>query len=232
MTYFEKIRQLYQLPQQEICGFSETDLEKWEEQQQIHLPETLRTYYLSLGKHEAINYSHNRLLRPGPEIGFSQDGYLVFYEENQRVMYWGIKKEDLHNPNPPVYANYSGDEWNPDWHLELPATDACLLMLAIYNGVLGGLKYNANYLDPVDDTLVQHIEQNWQQQPDISHAGQKIYTRDYEEVISLSFDAEEKCSGIFIGSANPNRFNNLLDQLELDWHYISTEDEEDEEDDE
>jgi hypothetical protein len=231
MTYFQKIRHLYNVPANENYGFSESEIVEQEKQLGIVLPAKLREYYLTLGKHEAINYSHNRLLQPGGEIGFSPDEYLIFYEENQGVVIWGIKKEDLLNPNPPVYGNYSSDEQNPAWYLELPTTEACLLMLAVYNGVLGGLKYNGNYFDPVNAEVVSYIKENWQELDDISSTTQRIFTRDYAEMISLSFDSEQNCSGIFIGANDVDRFDNMLDKLDVDWFYLSTEDMDEEKDD-
>ena len=224
MTYFQKIRHLYEVPENENFGFEESEIVELEKQLGIVLPAKLSEYYLNLGKHNAINYSHNRLLQPA-DIDFSQDEYLIFYEENQAVVSWGIKKEDLLNPNPLVYGNYSSDELNPDWHLEFP-TDGFLLMVAVYNGVLGGLKYNANRLETIKPEVVSYIKDNWQEVADISNNSQRIFTLDYAEMISLSFDNEQNCSGIFIGTNHQDRFDNMLDQLDVDWDYVSEEDEE------
>lgn len=217
-TYFDKIRQLYGIPAQEKIGFDSSEIDQ-------PLPEILLEYYLSLGKHEALNYSHNRLLKPGGEIGFSQDEYLVFYEENQAVVYWGIKKSDLVLKNPPVYGNYSGNEMQPDWHLESATTDGFLLLMAVYNGVLGGLEYNANSFAPVPAEIVSFIQQNYEEIKEISHATQRVFTRDFVEMISLSFDKDGNCTGAFIGAGDGDRFDQMLDQLDIDWDYISLEDE-------
>ena len=232
MTYFQKIRHLYHVPENENFGFEESEIIALEKELNITLPAILREYYLTLGRHEAINYSHNRLLRPGGEIGFSPDEYLIFYEENQGVVSWGIKKDDLSNPNPPVYGNYSSDDENPNWYLELPTTEACMLMLAVYNGVLGGLKYNANNLESVNTEVVNYIKENWQECEDISSTTQRIFTRDYAEMISLSFDSGQNCSGIFIGTNDEARFDNMLDKLAVEWFYVSTEDMDDDEEEE
>jgi len=218
MTYFQKIRYLYGIAAQDSFGFEASDID-------LPLPAVLKEYYLSLGKHEAINYAHNRLLKPG-EMGFSQDEYLMFFEENQGVVYWGIKKADLDLPNPPVYGNYSGDEMNPDWHMECATTEGFLLLMAVYNGVLGGLEYNANSFAPVPAETVRYVAQNYEELKEISHATQRVFTRDYEEMVSLSFDKAGNCTGAFIGTNNGDRFDNMLDQLDIAWDYISLEDEE------
>ena len=230
MTYFQKIRHLYGIPENENFGLEESEIVALEKRLNIELPVTLRKYYLTLGSHEALNYAYNRLLRR-EKVWVSQDGYLMFYEENQGVVSWGIKKEDFLHPDPPVYGNYSNDEANPDWHLEFPS-EACLLMLAVYNGVLGGLLFNGNCLDAVKPEVVGYIKDNWQELEDISNSTQRIYTRDYAEVISLSFDENQNCSGIFIGTNQRDRFDNMLDHLDVDWFYLSTEDMDDEDDNE
>lgn len=232
MTYFQKIRHLYNIPENEDHGFAESEIEALEKKLNIALPAKLREYYLTLGRHEAINYSHNRLLQPGEEIGFSPDKYLIFYEENQAVVNWGIKKDDLSNANPPVYGCYADADGNTNWYLELPTTEACLLMLAVYNGVLGGLTYNANCLEAIDADTVNYIKGNWQECTDISNNTQRIFTRDYSEMISLSFDSEQNCSGIFIGTNDEDRFDKMLDNLDVDWFYVSTEDMDEEEEEE
>ncbi|WPQ61175.1 hypothetical protein SIO70_22710 [Chitinophaga sancti] len=218
MTYFEQIRHLYGIATQEGFGFEATELVQ-------PLPLILKGYYLTLGKHAAVNYSHNRLLKPD-QIVFSQDEYLIFYEENQGVVFWGIKKSDLALPNPPVYGNYSGDEMNPDWHQECATTDGFLLLMAVYNGVLGGLEFNANSFEAVPLETVVYVQENYVELKEISHATQRVFTIDYEEMVSLSFDKEGNCTGTFIGTNDGERFDKMLDQLDIEWSYISLEDEE------
>ena len=52
------------------------------------IPEALRDYYLSVGRHE-LNRVHNRLWSPD-DLEVSH-GRLVFLEENQCVVYWGVR---------------------------------------------------------------------------------------------------------------------------------------------
>lgn len=226
MTAIEKIKQLYNITSVENQGFADSELQQVEKRLHIKLPLKLREYYLALGKNEAINYSHNRLLKPGgEEIGFSDDRYLVFYEENQVVAYWGIKEGDLGMDNPPVYGFY-GDEWMK----ETDTTEDFFLLMAVYNGTLGGLKYVANAFTTLPPAVVKEIEVRWELLPEISWEKQKVYTADYREVISLSFDDQQQCTGIFAGTDIQDRFDNMLDTLDIDWSYTSYDEEEGEED--
>lgn len=228
MTITEKIRQLYDLPKNQNLGFAEAEMIALEEKLHSQLPTALKNYYLALGKVANLNYSHNRLLKPN-EIYFAQDGYLVFYEENQAVVYWGIKQEDVKSNNPPVWGNYGTVE-NPDWQIEANSTDNFLLLMAVYNGTFGGLKYNANYLGKVKPAIVEFIEKNWTLVTDISWDRQKVFTANFHEVLSLSFNQEHQCTGIFMGTSNQQRFDKILDSLEINWSYVSYEDEDFEED--
>ena len=224
MTTSEKIKTLYNLPDKVNFGFPETEIISLEKRLNIILPAELRSYYLTFGKNETLNYSHNRLLKPDKEVGFSDDRYLIFYEENQAVVFWGIKEKDLILPNPPVWAN-NGTEENPDWHIEMNTTDNFILLMSVYNGTLGGLKYNANCCEEIDSKTVGFIENNWSVVKEISGNTQKVYTDNFHEVINLSFDKHNNCTGIFTGTSSKERFDKILDRLEIDWSYTSYEDE-------
>ncbi len=227
-TYLQKIKRLYHLPHEENFGFRETEIIELEKRLGIQLPSELKRYYLELGKNEQINHSHNRLLNPGKDIKFSKDRYLIFYEENQAVSCWGIKEADLQFDNPPVWGNY-GTMRKPDWHMETKATDLFFLLMAVYNGTMGGLRYHANYLNPLDTEVYQLIQKRWTLVPEISWERQKIYTDNFDAVISASIDDRNNCAAIFIGTSNQQRFDKILDDINVNWSYISYEDDEDSE---
>lgn len=232
MTNFSNIRQLYAIYDQENAGFTETDISALESKLECRLPAVLRAYFLTLGKHENLNFSYNRLLKPDKEIGFSDDRYLVFYEENQVVVYWGIKEKDLGLDNPPVYGNYFPAGEKPDWQLQANTTSDFLLLMAVYNGTLGGLPYNANSFNPIKKETIGYIKENWSAVKELSFGRQEIYTDRFHDVISISFDEEQNGTGIFIGTSNQARFDKMLDNIDVDWSYTSYEDEDAEEEDE
>ncbi|GAA3745343.1 MULTISPECIES: SMI1/KNR4 family protein [Flavobacterium] len=231
MNYIQKIKRLYNLSENENYGFSEDQILNLEKTLNVNLPSKLKEYYLELGNEENLNYSFNRLLKPENEIGFSDDDFLVFYEENQNVAFWGIKKEDLSQDNSPVYGNYDTIE-KSDWEIETETIEDFFLLMAVFNGTLGGLQFNGNYLGEIDLQIVKFIEENYTLVPNISRENQKVYTDDFYEVISLSFDQENNCTGAFIGSSDQERFDAVLDNMCIDWSYLSYDDEEYDEEDE
>ena len=231
MNYIQKIKRLYNLSENENYGFSENQILDLEKKLEIKLPLKLKEYYLELGKEENLNYSFNRLLKSENEIGFSDDDFLVFYEENQNVAFWGIKKEDLSKENPPVYGNYDTIE-KSDWEIETQTTENFFLLMAVFSGTLGGLQFNGNHFGEIDLEIVKLIEENYALVPEISRENQKVYTDDFYVVISLSFDQENNCTAAFIGSSDQERFDAILENIDIDWSYLSYDDEEAYEDDE
>jgi hypothetical protein len=76
-------------------GFPLRAVESAEAQLGCRIPEALRDYYLSVGRHE-LNRVHNRL-RPPNDLEVSR-GRLVFLEENQCAAYWGVRRGTATDP--------------------------------------------------------------------------------------------------------------------------------------
>jgi hypothetical protein len=80
-------------------------------------------------------------------------------------------------------------------------------------------------LGQVQPKIVEFIEKNWTKVTEISWDKQEVYTDNFHEVLSLSFDEQNNCNGIFIGTSNQERFDKMLENIVIDWSYISYEDE-------
>lgn len=77
------------------------------------IPAALMDYYRTcagcqkLASNPACNY-----LMPSNEVGIcKEEGYYVFFSENQSVSLWGIKLSDMDKPDPVVYEKFDGGEW-------------------------------------------------------------------------------------------------------------------------
>lgn len=108
MTDFSIIKNLFGF--KEICGYSPEELMYWSDTYE-EIPETLKDYYLELGKCKKLNDAQDFLLKPSQFSEYYNENYLVFYSENQGGCLWGIKREDLKQKNPPVYESYDEEEW-------------------------------------------------------------------------------------------------------------------------
>jgi len=223
----ENIKKLYNLTPKDCKGFSEAQLLKAEKRLCITLPEEFRAYYLQLGATKSVNQSYNSLATP-QQLYFAGD-YLCFCEENQGVVIWAIRKEDLNNPNPPVWGNY-GSETDPNWIQETQSLSDFWLYIAIYNGVMGGLRYNANAMGgwkmedfEVPTGAVAHIEKQYTELTSLSWEGQRTFT------LAIHRDSN-RATAIFTGSTQQKLFDTLLDAMEnfgLEWDYTSYDDDDD-----
>jgi hypothetical protein len=73
----------------------------------LRIPKALFDYY-SLAGYHWINKKRNRL-RPIEELEWHKD-WLVFMDDDQGVVSWGIHKWDLNTPDPRVWQGVLGEE--------------------------------------------------------------------------------------------------------------------------
>ena len=94
-------------------GIPEREVRKAEAQLGVQLPTSLRSFYLAVGAVPQLCSIHNVVHAPKELI--IEDGYLLFMEENQSVVSWGIKVNSLTKDNPRVWQrNNSSGVWYPE----------------------------------------------------------------------------------------------------------------------
>lgn len=232
MDYLKHISTLYQI--NSPCGLPEAEITAAEQRLNICFPAVLREYLLTLGGSEAVNQSFNRLL-PLEKIDFDDD-YLVLMEENQGVFLCGIARADLAQDNPPVHIGfYTCETESYEWQPHLPDTSALLLELACTNATMGGLYYCANIMDEesTDAQAARFTQQNRTEIIELRKENQRFYTDGFHEIILLCFAENGNASGVFIGTADQDRFDTLLELFGWDnWLYTSYDDEDEECDEE
>ncbi len=90
-------------------GLSQKTIETVEKRLGIVLPRALREFYKTIGGERRLVCCYNRFREPG---GLSiQNERLIFGEENQGVVVWGIERKLLRLPDPPVFQG------SPDGHI-------------------------------------------------------------------------------------------------------------------
>ena len=94
-------------------GLGPKQIESSEKRLKIKLPEALKEYY-ELAGDLPLNKEHNRLYLP-KELTV-RDGWLIFMEENQAVVFWGMKTSDLGSSDPKVYQ--ASNEPELRWYSE------------------------------------------------------------------------------------------------------------------
>lgn len=105
----------------------------------IRLPESLRAYYLVAGRFDRFNLAHNRLLRPDQ---WERDGdKLIFFEENQCVVFWGIDASAEPAGDPAVYQGPNVRGEPIEWYAEAERCSDFLLVTLHYQAVCGAYEF-------------------------------------------------------------------------------------------
>lgn len=106
----------------------------------VLLPSALRELYLRTGASTALHNSHNTIV-PLDQMEFAGD-HLIFYEENQGVVSWGIARSRLSEDDPPV------DQGQPpvgnagwDFYPEFASVSEFACAQAAMQAVEGGLPF-------------------------------------------------------------------------------------------
>ena len=105
----------------------------------LRLPAVQRAYYRLAGRYDRFNRAHNRLRRPGE---WSVDGgKLVFLEENQWVVFWGVGVSKSPDDDPPVYQGTIIRGRPTEWDREHERCSEFLLVMLHLQAVFGGHEF-------------------------------------------------------------------------------------------
>ncbi len=91
-------------------GLGEESVEARLTDRGLQIPAALFDYYSLVGYHW-VNKQQNRL-RPIEELDWYED-WLIFMDDEQGLVSWGLLKQDLRNPDPAVWQGILGEEI--DW---------------------------------------------------------------------------------------------------------------------
>jgi hypothetical protein len=112
----------------------------------VRMPAALRDYYLVAGSERRFNRCHNRLLTPR-DWGIDQHR-LIFMEENQRVLWWGVSIRNPDSDDPPVSQGINDEPIT--WAREHRHCSVFLAAILHYHAVSGGLPHSDMVLAPND----------------------------------------------------------------------------------
>ena len=103
----------------------------------MRLPAATQDYYLVAGQERRFNGCHNRLLSPQEWSVDKQ--YLLFMEENQSVLWWGVSLRNRKSADPPVYQGMNDEPMT--WCREHRKCSVFLTVMLHYHAVSGGFRF-------------------------------------------------------------------------------------------
>ena len=153
MTDFSTIKKLFHIS--EPNGFTKDEIQIIKD---IfgNLPQVFVDYYSELGKIQSLNQTQDSLVIPERFQFYNHNNYLIFYTENQHACVWGIRKDNLSNPNPPVYMSYDEMEWNLETETLTDFFTAMAFLQASF-----ALKFTAECFYEIDEKGLNFIAENY-----------------------------------------------------------------------
>lgn len=100
----------------------------------VRVPRALRDYYLVAGRERRFNQIHNRFL--APDDWFVTNGHLAFLDENQSVVFWGVRAVKDEAIDPWVFQGVNDDPI--EWQREHRYCSIFLKVMVLWHGANGG----------------------------------------------------------------------------------------------
>jgi hypothetical protein len=216
MTDFKEIRNLFDV-HDKLSGIPDEELAESERQLGKRIPETLRQYYLRFGSNEDINQTQDSLILPS-DLKVGDDGFVIFYRENQSVWRAGLKFSEFDNENPNVYLSYDRENRNFEvGHLYN------FLIAEAFLQALFALPFAATRAD-VSQEKEKLVRDNWKRSEVKSYLwGTEFFQNSEAEILAVM--KSENQTDIFIAARSEEKFNRINDTLAIDWDYSSLENE-------
>ena len=151
-TYYRNLFKQFGYPLTQRAEAPLKTIREAEQRLGIKVPQSLRDYYLE----QRFNKSCNRLLTPKDwEVDQTR---LMFMEENQRVLWWGVSVRNPDNQDPPVSQGLNDDPI--PWYREHAKCSVFLAMMLHYQAVNGGFRFcGSAYFD--EDLKYQFVKRGW-----------------------------------------------------------------------
>ncbi|QDU06719.1 hypothetical protein [Gimesia aquarii] len=127
-----------------------------EKQLGVSVPTALRDYYLVAGRESRFNKSHNRLL--APKDWNVDKKRLLFMEENQAVLWWGVSVRNPDTQDPRVSKGHTEEPIS--WYREHHKCSVFLAVILHYQAVCGGFRFRSS-ADIPDEINYQFEKQGW-----------------------------------------------------------------------
>ncbi|MCC9071893.1 hypothetical protein LNQ49_09905 [Flavobacterium sp. F-65] len=120
------------------------------------LPQVFIDYYTELGKIQSLNQTQDLLIIPERFQYYKHNNYLIFYSENQKACVWGIHKDDLSKPNPPVFMSTDEKEWNLETETLMDFFTAMAFLQASY-----ALEFTCDSFSELEQHELNFISKNF-----------------------------------------------------------------------
>jgi hypothetical protein len=134
---------------------------------------------------------------------------LIFMEENQAVVLWGVPVRDLHADDPAVYQGVNGPQIK--WYREQRWCSTFLCVMLYWQAAFGGaMPLSSTALASV--TLRRLLRHNWRFVGEVNRM--QAFSKPGKSVCHLKWDNAWR---VFAGAANQEKMDEIASELALTW---------------
>lgn len=204
-TLYEQTISRLLRPMRAEDGCTEGEIFKAEEKVGVQFPALLRSFYLRSGRLNVIHEAQDRLVAPDQLQIVNK--VLLFYEENQCVVFWGVQLRHCNMEDPPVVQAENRDKitWQP---FQKRLSDF-LIMMVYWQSVNGGMPFGG--LGSIPPKRAERVETIWPLV--MQHEALKVHSRDGQVVCLIGEDQ------VHVAGRSREDFAAIESRLNVDWDY-------------
>lgn len=172
--------------------------------------------YLVAGRERRFNRALNRLMTP--KKWFIDNSRLVFMEENQDVVYWGVKATSQADDDPPVFQGVNGE--SIEWYREHRHASVFLVASLYWQAANGGAMKHTE-MAGVPKSIVRRLNRYFHFVGEVN--GMRAYSRPGEVICFLKWEdpfipsARGNPWRIFVGTTMKETIDVLAGELGVTW---------------
>lgn len=186
-------------------GCSEREIARAETHLGVRLPGVLRGFYLHAGRLANFNDTHDRLI-PLQQLRIVNKA-LLFYEENQCGLFWGIRLRDVDHEDPPVVQ--AENQPKLVWKAFQDCLSSFLNMMLYWQSANGALPYGG--VGTLGKRDMRKIEKGW---PLIlAFEALRVFSRDGQVICLVGKE------DIHAAARSSAQFDDISSALDVDWSY-------------
>lgn len=167
------------------------------------IPTALRVFYLMAGHAVDFTCAHDRFL--APKDWRLEDDKLIFMEENQEVVIYGIAWEANQNPDPPVFMTATDEP--QVWHQVCQSCSEFIRVSIHWAAAFGGA-LPALGTATVAPALKEILDRNWTFQGQVNEMW--AYGRQNQSVCFLQWGKNWR---VFVGATSKNELSLLAEEF-------------------
>ena len=180
----------------------------------LAMPKALSELYQTFGGAAPLTQAHNQLLEP--EDLAHEDGYVIFYVENQEAALWAYQVTDSKEEDPMIFQGSQMPDSPLEWHPEGMTLSEWIRTMSWWQLINGGYDHGA-YAEGVKGAKTL-IERDFPFLGEHQSGGIRFFGKT-GQILCLGGDDES--AAVWVAGQTPEDFRALDSKLKIKWDFSS-----------